>query len=246
MEYKVQTAYFLGDVVPLEKVAESMALLKAASFGYAEFRDKAFDEAIVAYRALLLREAKGGRLVVTDSSGIDAPANDLIDKAKSNGLFIDAGYRLADHLLKALPKSPDELSSAALAELSLESDDALSEVLCLYTKMKFLNDWGASRGDSFVLLPDSGHWWETGKIHCWTQPKIDKTWQEKAVDAANRIGQERWAKGDRNISARSVCDAVAAELSLDPTTYSNRKKPREPNSIRIDALSEWEFQAKPA
>jgi hypothetical protein len=65
-------------------------------------------------------------------------------------------------------------------------------------------------------------------------------WHEKAKAIANRIGLQQWGVGQRNISARNICAAVAAELAMDAATHGIQGQRGEDN-VRNEGLRGWEF-----
>lgn len=68
----------------------------------------------------------------------------------------------------------------------------------------------------------------------------DAGWQTKAKAEADRIGLEQYETGIRQITARSICDDVAAELAKDNTTWG-LQGPRTSNNVRTDGLRHWKF-----
>jgi hypothetical protein len=65
-------------------------------------------------------------------------------------------------------------------------------------------------------------------------------WRNKALAIANKIGEMKYARGEREITARSLGDAVATELEKDCSTYGTRG-PRSAGSVRKYALAGWKF-----
>ena len=65
-------------------------------------------------------------------------------------------------------------------------------------------------------------------------------WTVEAVTIANREGNKRWACGDRQITARNICDKVATELGKNNKYWGNRGA-REGGTIRSVALKGWKF-----
>ena len=66
-------------------------------------------------------------------------------------------------------------------------------------------------------------------------------WKEKAVEIANQLGLQKWARGEREITGRNICDAVATALEKD-SKYHGTRGPRAATSVR-NALIEkgWNF-----
>lgn len=72
-------------------------------------------------------------------------------------------------------------------------------------------------------------------------------WVQKAIEIANRIGSEKWARGERQITARNICEAVATELSKgdidNPQRYHGNQGARAATAVRNAALKGWKFTA---
>lgn len=77
------------------------------------------------------------------------------------------------------------------------------------------------------------------KVKADTSPSGDD-WPDKARAIADRIALERYARGEREITARNICEAVATELAKDSTTHGTRGE-RVSGSIRNEALKGWKF-----
>jgi len=65
-------------------------------------------------------------------------------------------------------------------------------------------------------------------------------WKVKARAIADKLALERHQRGEREITARNICDAVATELAKDSTTHGIRGE-RSAGSIRNLALKGWKF-----
>lgn len=72
-----------------------------------------------------------------------------------------------------------------------------------------------------------------------TSPSGDD-WIVQARAIAEKIALERWDRGEREITARNICEAVATELAMDSTTHGTRGE-RSSGSIRNIALKGWKF-----
>ena len=68
----------------------------------------------------------------------------------------------------------------------------------------------------------------------------DDHWTVKARTIANKIALEKYNRGEREITARNICDAVASELGKDPKNNGTRG-PRTAGNIRNVALKGWKF-----
>ena len=77
------------------------------------------------------------------------------------------------------------------------------------------------------------------KVKAATSPSGDD-WITKARAFADREAVTRYARGEREITARNICEAVATELAKDSTTHGTRGE-RASGSIRSVALKGWKF-----
>lgn len=71
-----------------------------------------------------------------------------------------------------------------------------------------------------------------------TSPSGD--WKDKARAIADSEALKRYARGEREITARNICEAVATELAKDSTTHGTCGE-RSSGSIRCQALKGWKF-----
>jgi hypothetical protein len=68
-------------------------------------------------------------------------------------------------------------------------------------------------------------------------------WKLKAGKIADEIGLRRWNSGQREITGRNICDAVAVELEDDPSTHGIRG-PRSPEGVRQALIAiGWKFKS---
>jgi hypothetical protein len=67
-----------------------------------------------------------------------------------------------------------------------------------------------------------------------------KGWKVQAREIAQDIGLVRWNRGERNITARNICDAVATELGKNQKHHGNQG-PRSAGAVRSLALKGWKF-----
>ncbi|WP_229205810.1 hypothetical protein, partial [Duganella sp. Leaf126] len=83
----------------------------------------------------------------------------------------------------------------------------------------------------------------TGKASGTTKD-VDE-WIAKSVAIANSIALQKWERGERQITARNICDAVAIELAKGepdyPQQYHGNQGPRAAGAIRNVALKGWKF-----
>lgn len=72
-----------------------------------------------------------------------------------------------------------------------------------------------------------------------TKPSGDD-WEVQARAIADRLALEKYQRGEREITARNTCDAVATELAKDSTMHGIRGE-RSAGGIRNNALKGWKF-----
>lgn len=108
---------------------------------------------------------------------------------------------------------------------------------------------GASGRESYVgsyltkLLKKAKPLKPTGKASGTTK-EVDG-WIAKSVAIANSIALQKWERGEGQITARNICDAVAIELAKgepdSPQQYHGNQGPRAAGAIRNVALKGWKF-----
>lgn len=76
------------------------------------------------------------------------------------------------------------------------------------------------------------------KVKAGTTPGND--WKEKALTIADELALEKYQRGEREITARNISNAVATELAKDSTTHGIRGE-RSAGNIRNEALKGWKF-----
>jgi hypothetical protein len=68
-----------------------------------------------------------------------------------------------------------------------------------------------------------------------------KDWIAKAKIKAQEIGDEQWAAGIRQISARNICGTVATSLAEDQSTWG-KQGPRSSDNVRVGGLRGWKYK----
>ncbi len=96
-----------------------------------------------------------------------------------------------------------------------------------------LNDWLAK---NYPLVKFR---FPKGKAKQGTSQSSDD-WKDKARAIADKLALERHQRGEREITARNISDAVATELAKDSTTHGTRGE-RSGGNIRNLALKGWKF-----
>lgn len=70
----------------------------------------------------------------------------------------------------------------------------------------------------------------------------DGNWITKCPAIAQKLGEKQLeTTGAQQINASSMCEAVAEELGLDPTTHG-RQGPRSAHNVRTEGLKGWKFR----
>lgn len=70
----------------------------------------------------------------------------------------------------------------------------------------------------------------------------DENWIIKCPAIAQKLGEKQLeTTGAQQINASSMCEAVAEELGLDPTTHG-RQGPRSAHNVRTEGLKGWKFR----
>ena len=99
--------------------------------------------------------------------------------------------------------------------------------------------WAQGKGYSVSHLMTNGV--PAAKVEVAQVPSLsDEDWMVQARVIADAIGLEKWNLGIRQITARSICDAVATRLGKNQK-YCGTQGPRAANAIRSVALKGWKF-----
>lgn len=65
-------------------------------------------------------------------------------------------------------------------------------------------------------------------------------WQSKARQTADKIALNKWNRGERQITARNISEAVASELGKDEGNWG-KQGPRSESNVRNEGLRGWKF-----
>jgi len=68
----------------------------------------------------------------------------------------------------------------------------------------------------------------------------DPPWIEEARRIADRIARQRFSRGEQEITARNICEAVARELEKN-SDFHGERGPRTGENVRSVALRGWKF-----
>jgi hypothetical protein len=159
MQYILNALKISGDVLPLAKVADSMARAKATTYGSTSFHKPTYDGAFKSIGTSLVREVKSGNLVVCDTSGIAQPVNNVIEQGNLDNAFnAVATYVVEPNWAQLNSQHPDaEIAPGCWhwdgIDLGETVPDVLISELCYFqTNLHYLNEWAGKAGDSFTLV----------------------------------------------------------------------------------------------
>ena len=122
-------------------------------------------------------------------------------------------------------------SSTGMPLTGISKIDSTSLV---YVSENDVNAWLTEAGVDYTWTPKS----ITSKIKI--DASADLLWKDKARAIANKIGLARYGNGIRQITGRSICEAVASELAEDDTTHGLQGQ-RSANNVRTVGLAGWKF-----
>ena len=187
MKYEVRLSAPWGDIVPLMAVASAKAQLRATA-GSTDFHKPAYDGSFTKFADDLLREAKCGRLKVCDQWGVPGESDALIADAKQTGDLIVVRRYVIEPDWERLRRENEPIAPGVwnLAHLDLgpsEVDWTRTHLSALCTTLKWLNEWGASRGDEFTVTHEGLEWADERGIH---RPKRAAAATEAAHTPAER------------------------------------------------------------
>lgn len=250
MRYELKISAISGDVIPLCLVAEAMARAASTAYGKTPPHKPIFDYQLPTQTKHLLNEARAGRLHVCNQDGIQGAADEIIAAAKSSGDLSEVRRYLVEPDWEKLHRdNPPVVEGVGVWNFSgldlgaTEIDWDTTNILILYSKLHCLNEWGETRGDSFFISDEPVGWVdERGYMNPTDQSSDDNNeWITKCPAIAQKLGEKRLKEnGTRQINASNICDDVAEELALDPTTHG-RQGPRGAQNVRTEGLKGWKF-----
>lgn len=161
------------------------------------------------------------------NAGVDSMMRKLFEAAGAGELIVyergmDEVYRF----------TPDWKSNA-----QLKDNEAFLEA-----KWNDLNDWLEKKEPGVFKayqFPEPDAPAGKGKAVPIASPS-DEGWATKACAIADKLALERYQRGEREITARNISDAVASKLAKDSTTHGTRGE-RSAGNIRNTALKGWKF-----
>lgn len=89
--------------------------------------------------------------------------------------------------------------------------------------------------DEYIEIPPAASSGAPGK------DETDGDWIAKAKAIAQKIGEELWKAGQKQITARNIAGKVATELAKDRSTHG-LQGPRLENNVRTVGLRGWKFR----
>lgn len=264
MEYSIHLAKEEGQIVPLFLVAHEMAKGFATRWGELNFHRPTYENALRRTTLNLIHAAQDGNLTVCDGQGraIRHITDDLVTATVT--------HRDWPALREANPEceiAPDfwDFSRADLGPGEVVNEPSVCQ---MYAYLRDLNAWAEVRGDIFTIeeLPvqviesdgmraivSAGSTSEItpseecGADDCRAQADTEAAssgapaWIAKARDLAQRIGEGRWRRGERQITSRNIAGAVAVELEKDVSTHG-LQGPRGEDNVRNIGLRGWIFR----
>lgn len=162
MRYEIRLAAPQGEIVPLLAVADTKAGFRATAGG-TDFHKPAYARSFKRFADDLLREAKFGRLKVCDQWGAPGEADALIADAMQRGDLLVYSRYLVEPDWERLHRenAPVKPGVWNLTHLDLgpsEVDWTRAHLSALATTLKWLNEWGESRGDEFTVSCEGVEW----------------------------------------------------------------------------------------
>jgi hypothetical protein len=160
MEYKLKLPAIAGDIVPLSTVASAMAH-RDATAGGTPFNKPTFDGRLTQYILALLEDVRSGRLAVCN--GVGAP----MDVDPNTGATDHFGYAekyVTEPDWEKLRLENPPIGNGVLGpvydfshnDFGPKEIDKTKPIILWLTKLKALNEWAETRGDSFTILHDGG------------------------------------------------------------------------------------------
>lgn len=264
MEYSIHLAKEEGQIVPLFLVAHEMAKGFATRWGELTFHRPTYENALRRTTLNLIHAVQDGNLTVCDGQGraIRHITDDLVTATVT--------HRDWPALREAHPEceiAPDfwDFSRADLGPGEVVNEPSVCQ---MYAYLRDLNAWAEVRGDSFTIeelpvqiiesdgmraivsagdtseiKPNEDSWADDNRTQVDAEAASSGAlgWIALAKDIAQRIGEERWRRGERQISSRNIAAAVAVELGKDYSTRGVQGQRGEDN-VRNIGLRGWIFR----
>ena len=169
MKYEIRLSAPCGEIVPLTVVASAKADRRATAGG-TDFHNPAYDGSFTKFADDLLREAQCGRLKVCDQWGIPGECDALIADAKQTGDLMEVRRYVIEPDWERLRRESEPVAAGVwnFTHLDLgpsEVDWTSSHLSALCTTLKWLNEWGESRGDVFTVSHEGVEWADERGIH---------------------------------------------------------------------------------
>ena len=162
MKYEIKLPAISGDIVPLCMVADAKAHARATAGG-TPFHRPTFNRSLSGFADDLLREAELGRLQVCNAWGTPGDVDALIEKAACEGTLMEARSYVQEPDWERLhrenlPVAPGVWDLTHLDLGPTIPDMTSTRSSALYTHLKALNEWAATRGDEFTISHGGVEW----------------------------------------------------------------------------------------
>lgn len=165
MKYALKIPAISGDIIALCHVAEAMARAASTAYGKAPPHEPIFKYQLPIHIKSLLSEALASRLIVCNQIGYQGTAEEIIDEAKSSGDLSEVRKYLVEPDWEKLHRENppvmgfiDVWDFTAIDLGPTEIDWDTTNILCLYSKLHHLNEWGKTRGDEFSIADECAGW----------------------------------------------------------------------------------------
>lgn len=165
MRYELNIPAINCDVIPLRLVADAMAKAAATAYGKTPSHKPIFDYQLPLHVKSLLKAAHAGQLQVCNQVGCQGTAEEIIADAKSSGNLSEVRRCLVkpdwEKLRRDNPPVVEGVGVWNFSGINLgptEIDWDKTNILCLYSKLHHLNEWGKTRGDEFSIADECSGW----------------------------------------------------------------------------------------
>lgn len=160
MKYELKLAAIRGEIVPLNAVAEAMAL-RDATAGGTPYHEPTFKGRRSAYIFDLLAEVRSGHLKVCDETGNLFAVNETIKATGHSGFALQSVNKPDwDKFRTENPLHADDTWHLSRMDLSLVENDKDNPDIYWLVTLKMLNEWAEKRGHSFAISTDGVGWYD--------------------------------------------------------------------------------------
>jgi len=162
MTYEIKLPAISGDIVPLCMVANAKAHARATAGG-TPFHRPTFNRSLSGFADDLLCEAELGRLQVCNAWGTPGDVGALIEEAARKGTLMEARSYVQEPDWERLQRENPPIAPGIWNFTHLDLGSTIPDVTsthsrALYTHLKTLNEWAATRGDEFTISRGGVEW----------------------------------------------------------------------------------------